>query len=65
MAWRPSNIIKEEEEKKEGKRRGEEKIQDGLVVVEVMMENFPLVPFPFVSFPFCSCLEVLFTKKKF
>ena len=30
----------------EGKRRDEEEIQDGLVVEEIMMVNFPLVPFP-------------------
>ena len=32
----------------------EEKIQDGLVVEEVMMVNFPLVPFVLSSFPAAS-----------
>ena len=46
-----SNIIMEEEEEEEieGERRSEEQIQDGLVVEEVMMVNFLLVPFPLVS----------------
>ena len=53
-AWSLSNVIKEEEEKKEeveGKSKDEELIQDGLVVEEVMMVNFSLVPFLLVSFP--------------
>ena len=51
-------FIKEEEEKKkemEGKRREEEEIQYGLVVEEVMMDIFRMVPFPLVSFPCSSC----------
>ena len=51
-AWSLSNVIKEEEEKKE-EVEGENKdeIQDCLVVEEVMMVNFSLVPFLLVSFP--------------
>ena len=38
-------------EKDKGKRGDEKKIQDSLVVVEVMMVNFTLVPTPLVFFP--------------
>ena len=61
-----SNILKEEQEngeELEGNMRDEEEIHDSLVVEEVMMVNFTLVPFLFVSFPCCSCLEVLPAKK--
>ena len=47
-----------------GKRREEEDMQDGLILKEGMMVNFPLVPFPLVSFPCSSCSEVLSPKKK-
>ena len=62
-----SNIIMEEEEEEEieGERRSEEQIQDGLVVEDVMMVNFLLVPFPLVSFPSNSCSEVFPGKEKF
>ena len=43
------NVIKKEEV--EGKSKNVEDIQDGLVVEEVMMANFPLVPFFLVFFP--------------
>ena len=49
QTWISPNILKEEEEKEEEmeiKRRDEEEVQDTLVVEEVMMVNFPLVPFP-------------------
>ena len=68
------NLLKEEEENEEdeegkdeeemeGKRKDEEEMQDGLVVEEGMMVNFPLVPFPLVSFPCSSCSEVFPAKK--
>ena len=46
-----------------GKRREEEDMQDGLILKEGMMVNFPLVPFPLVSFPCNSCSQVLPAKK--
>ena len=49
----------EVEKKEEMKRRDEEKIQDGLVVEEVMLVNFPLVPFPCIFFS-----KILPAKKK-
>ena len=52
-------------EEMEGKGRDGAKLQDSLVVEEVMMVNFLLVPFPLVSFPCNSCPEVFPGKKKF
>ena len=42
-------VVQVEMEEMEGKERDEEKLQDSLVVEEVMMVNFLLVPFPLVS----------------
>ena len=49
----------------EGKRRDEEEMQDGLILKEGMMVNFPLVPFPLVSFPCSSCADNFPPKKKY
>ena len=54
-----------EEMEGKGRERREEKTQDSLVVEDVMMVNFPLVPSPLVSFPCNSCSEVFPGKKKF
>ena len=43
----------------EGKMRYEEEMQEGLVVEEGMMVNFPLVLFALVSFPCSSCSKVI------
>ena len=61
-AWSLPNVIKEEEV--EGKSKDEEEIQDGLVVEEVMMVNFSLVPFLLVSFPCSSCCKIFPAKNK-
>ena len=45
----------EEKEEVERKSKDKEEIQDGLVVKEVMMVHFPLVPFLLFSFPCSSC----------
>ena len=42
----------------------DEEIQDGQVLEEVLMVNFPLVLFAFVSFSNFFCLEDLSGKKK-
>ena len=49
-------------EEMEGKRRGEEDMQDGLVVEEGMLVKFSLVPFATCLLPYS--FKVLSTKKK-
>ena len=44
----------------EGNWRDQEEIQDGLVVEDVMMVNFLLVPIPLASFPCNCCADVFF-----